>query len=138
MKFIKEFKAFIMKGNVIDLAVAVIVGGAFGKIVSSLVADVVMPLLGLLLGGVNFTDIKIVLKKAVGDNPELVMNIGVFIQNVFDFLVIAAAIFVAIKLLMRLRRIRADKKEDKDDVPKEPELSNQEKLLTEIRDLLKK
>lgn len=127
-----------MKGNVIDLAVAVIVGGAFGKIVSSLVADVVMPLLGLLLGGVNFTDIKIVLKKAVGDNPELVMNIGVFIQNVFDFLVIAAAIFVAIKLLMRLRRIRADKKEDKDDVPKEPELSNQEKLLTEIRDLLKK
>lgn len=127
-----------MKGNVIDLAVAVIIGGAFGKIVSSLVADVVMPLLGLLLGGVSFTDIKIVLKKAVGDSPELIMNIGVFIQNVFDFLVIAAAIFVAIKLLMRLRRMTASKTEEKKDELKETELNNQEKLLTEIRDLLKK
>lgn len=134
MKFIKEFKAFIMRGNVVDLAVAVVVGGAFGKIVSSLVADIVMPLLGLLLGGVNFTDIKVSLKAATEGHPAVIMNLGVFLQNIFDFLVISAAIFVAIKLLMRLRRLKPETEAP----AKEPELTTQEKLLTEIRDLLKK
>lgn len=134
MKFIKEFKAFIMRGNVVDLAVAVVVGGAFGKIVSSLVADIVMPLLGLLIGGINFTDIKISLKAATANQPAIIMNLGVFLQNIFDFLVISAAIFVAIKLLMRLRRLKPEPEAP----AKEPELTKQEKLLTEIRDLLKK
>jgi len=134
MKFIQEFKAFIMRGNVVDLAVAVIVGGAFGKIVSSLVADIVMPLVGLLIGGVNFTEWKISLKAAVGSHPAVIMNIGLFLQNIFDFLVISAAIFIAIKILMKLRRL---KPETEAPAP-EPELTKQEKLLTEIRDLLKK
>lgn len=122
-----------MRGNVVDLAVAVIIGGAFGKIVSSLVADVVMPLLSLLIGGVNFTDLKIVLKTATLSQPALVLNIGIFLQNIFDFLLIASAIFIMIKLLMKLRRLKPSA-----EAPVEPELNKQEKLLTEIRDLLKK
>jgi len=141
MKFIKEFKEFAVKGNVMDLAVAVIVGGAFGKIVSSLVADVVMPFIGLVVGGVNFISIKWVLKKAVLDNQgsivksEVILNLGVFLQNVFDFLIIALVIFLMIKLLGRLKK-QLVKEEEKVPAPK-PRTKDQE-LLTEIRDLLKK
>lgn len=138
MKFVTEFKAFIMRGNVVDLAVAVIVGGAFGKIVSSLVADIVMPLIGVLLGGVNFSDWKIILKKASLNHPSVVMNIGIFLQNIFDFLVIAIAIFIMIKLLMKLRRLNPLAEAKPEEKVIEAELTKQEVLLTEIRDLLKK
>ncbi|WP_245853812.1 large-conductance mechanosensitive channel protein MscL [Necropsobacter massiliensis] len=119
-----------MRGNVVDMAVGVIIGGAFGKIVSSLVADVVMPVLGILTGGVDFKDLNIVLKEAVGDVPAVTLNYGAFIQNIFDFVIIAFAIFLMIKGINRL------KKPEPAPAPEEP--SNEEKLLTEIRDLLKK
>ncbi len=130
MSFIKEFREFAMRGNVVDMAVGVIIGGAFGKIVSSLVADVVMPVLGILTGGVDFKDLNIVLKEAVGDVPAVTLNYGAFIQNIFDFVIIAFAIFLMIKGINRL------KKPEPTPAPEEP--SNEEKLLTEIRDLLKK
>lgn len=125
MALIKEFKEFAMKGNVVDLAVAVIIGGAFGKIVTSLVADIIMPPIGVLLGGVNFTDIKL------GLNETVTMNIGNFLQAIVDFLIIAAAIFGMIKLMSR-----AKKKEEA--VIAEAAPSKEELLLAEIRDLLKK
>ena len=100
MSFIKEFREFAMRGNVVDMAVGVIIGGAFGKIVSSLVADVFMPVLGILTGGVDFKDLKITLADAVGETPAVTLNYGVFIQNVFDFIIIAFAIFMMIKALM--------------------------------------
>lgn len=108
-KFFQEFKEFAVKGNVVDLAVAVIIGGAFGKIVSSLVADIVMPPLGVLMGGVNFSDIKIVLKEAAVNggtviNPAITLNIGTFLQNVLDFIIIALTVFVAIKIMGRVKR----------------------------------
>ncbi|MDO9155148.1 MAG: large-conductance mechanosensitive channel protein MscL [Paludibacter sp.] len=139
MSLMKEFKAFAMRGNVIDLAVAVIIGGAFGKIVSSFVADIVMPLIGLLVGGVNFTDLKWVIKPAeMVDGVEKVaatLNYGNFIQVTFDFLIIAFAIFMAIKGMSSFK-----KKEEA--APAAPEAlappSNEEVLLGEIRDLLKK
>lgn len=118
-----------MRGNVVDMAVGVIIGGAFGKIVSSLVADVVMPVLGILTGGVDFKDLKIVLQEAVGETPAVSLNYGVFIQNIFDFVIIAFAIFMMIKALNKLKK-------PAEEAPTEP--SNEEKLLTEIRDLLKK
>lgn len=129
MSFIKEFREFAMRGNVVDMAVGVIIGGAFGKIVSSLVADVFMPVLGILTGGVDFKDLKIVLAEAVGETPAVTLNYGAFIQNVFDFVIIAFAIFMMIKALNKLK-----KPEEK---PAE-EVPPQEKLLAEIRDLLKK
>lgn len=128
MSFIKEFREFAMRGNVVDMAVGVIIGGAFGKIVSSLVADVFMPVLGILTGGVDFKDLKITLADAVGETPAVTLNYGVFIQNVFDFIIIAFAIFMMIKALNKLKK-PAEK-------VKEP--TGEEKLLTEIRDLLKK
>ena len=128
MSFIKEFREFAMRGNVVDMAVGVIIGGAFGKIVSSLVADVLMPVLGILSGGVDFKDLKITLADAVGETPAVTLNYGVFIQNVFDFIIIAFAIFMMIKALNKLKK-PAEK-------VKEP--TAEEKLLTEIRDLLKK
>jgi len=128
MSFIKEFREFAMRGNVVDMAVGVIIGGAFGKIVSSLVADVFMPVLGILTGGVDFKDLKITLADAVGETPAVTLNYGVFIQNVFDFIIIAFAIFMMIKALNKLKK-PAEK-------VKEP--TAEEKLLTEIRDLLKK
>ena len=128
MSFIKEFREFAMRGNVVDMAVGVIIGGAFGKIVSSLVADVFMPVLGILTGGVDFKDLKITLADAVGETPAVTLNYGVFIQNVFDFIIIAFAIFMMIKALNKLK-----KPEEKVKV-----LTGEEKLLTEIRDLLKK
>lgn len=136
--FLQDFKAFAMKGNVIDMAVGVIIGGAFGKIVSSVVADVIMPPIGLLVGGVNFTDLKWVMKPAVVQDGEEVaaavtLNYGNFLQVTFDFLVIAFSVFLFVRLLSRLSR----KKEKPAAPPAPPAPSKEELLLTEIRDLLK-
>lgn len=120
-----------MKGNVMDLAVGVVIGGAFGKIVSSLVADVIMPPIGLLLGDMNFTDIAITLKAATADSPAVLLTIGNFIQAVVDFAIIAFAIFMVVKLVNRLKR--EEKKEEA-----APATPADVVLLTEIRDLLKK
>ncbi|MGC8864443.1 MAG: large-conductance mechanosensitive channel protein MscL [Bacteroidales bacterium] len=140
MSIIKEFKAFAMRGNVVDMAVGIIIGGAFGKIVSSLVNDVIMPPIGLLVGGVNFTDIKITIKEAVtaADGsivPAVTLNLGSFIQTLVDFTIIAFAIFLMIKGMNALNR----KKNEEPAAPAPPpQPSNEEKLLAEIRDLLKK
>jgi len=127
MSFLKEFREFAMRGNVVDMAVGVIIGGAFGKIVSSLVGDVVMPVLGILTGGVDFKDLKITLAEAVGETPAVTLNYGAFVQNVFDFVIIAFAIFMMIKGINKVK-----KPVEKVKGP------SQEELLTEIRDLLKK
>ena len=137
MGFVKEFKEFAMRGNVLDMAVGIVIGGAFGKIVSSFVADLMTPLLGLLVGGVNFSDLKIVLKQAVmqGEeviSPEVAFSYGNFIQVVFDFLIIALAIFILFKAVNKFKK----KKEEASEVPAAPPADVQ--LLTEIRDLLKK
>ncbi len=129
---LQDFKKFVMRGNVVDLAVAVILGGAFGRIVSSFVNDVIMPLLGLVLGRVNFTTLRWVIKEAQGDAPELAILYGQFLQNVVDFLIIAFSIFLMIRLLEKARR----KPEAAPPVPAAPPADIQ--LLTEIRDLLKK
>ena len=131
MSFLKEFKEFAVKGNVVDMAVGIMVGAAFGKIVSSFVADVVMPPIGVLLGGVDFTDLAITLKQATAEAPAVVISYGKFIQTVVDFTIIAFAIFVAIKAINLLKR----KEEEAPKLPPEP--SAQEVLLAEIRDLLK-
>lgn len=136
MGLLKEFKDFAMRGNVIDLAVAVVIGGAFGKIVTSFVADIVMPPVGLLLGGVNFTDLKLEMKGAeVVDGVKkaaVTLNYGNFLQTTVDFIIIAFVIFMAIKGLNSLSK-------KKEEAPAEaPAPSNQEVLLSEIRDLLKK
>ncbi len=133
MSLIKEFKAFAMRGNVVDLAVAVIIGGAFGKIVASFVADLLMPPIGLLLGGVEFTDLMIVLKEANGDIPAVAVKYGAFIQTVVDFLIVAFAIFMMIKAINATK-----KKEEEAPPPPPPGPTREEELLTEIRDLLKK
>lgn len=131
MSFMSEFKEFAMKGNVVDLAVGVIIGGAFGKIVSSFVADVVTPLIGLLVGGVNFTDLSLVLKQAQGEAPAVLLKYGVFLQTVFDFIVVALAIFIAIKAMNKLKR----QEEAAPEAPAAPPADVV--LLGEIRDLLK-
>lgn len=137
--FLQEFKAFAMKGNVVDMAVGVIIGGAFGKIVSSVVADVIMPPLGLLIGGVNFTDLKWVMKPAeVVDGKEIAavtLNYGNFLQATFDFLIIAFSIFMFINLITKLTEKK--KAETPAAPPAPPVLSKEEVLLTEIRDILK-
>jgi large conductance mechanosensitive channel len=133
MKIIEEFKTFAMRGNVTDMAIGIIIGAAFGKIVTSIVNDIIMPPIGLLVGGVNFTDLKIVLKEAVAENPAVTMNYGNFLQVVFDFVIVAFAIFMIIKLMNS-----AKKKEEAPAPPPVPVVSNEEKLLSEIRDLLKK
>ena len=137
--FLQEFKAFAMKGNVVDMAVGVIIGGAFGKIVSSVVADVIMPPLGLLIGGVNFTDLKWVMKPAeVVDGKEIAavtLNYGNFLQATFDFLIIAFSIFMFIKLITKLTENK--KPEEPDAPPSPPAPTKEEVLLTEIRDILK-
>ena len=104
MGMVKEFQEFAVKGNVVDMAVGIIIGGAFGKIVTSLVNDVIMPPIGLLLGGVNFTDLTITLKKAVGDTAAVTMNYGNFVQTVVDFLIVAVSVFMVIKALNSIRR----------------------------------
>ena len=129
---IKEFKEFISRGSVIDLAVGIIIGAAFGKIVSSLVNDLLMPPIGLLVGGINFTGLKLVIKEASGTAEAVAINYGNFIQTGVDFIIIAFAIFVLIKGINKLRK----KQDEKPAPPKEP--SGEERLLTEIRDLLKK
>ena len=144
MGFFKEFKEFAMKGNVIDMAVGVVIGAAFGKIVSSLVDDIIMPLVGVATGGINFTDYKIVLQKAVMDGqevitPEVTMNWGAWVQNIVDFLIVAFCIFVMIKFMNNLRK-RAEKAQKEEEAaaaaaPAAP--TKEEELLTEIRDILK-
>ncbi|AKX44764.1 large-conductance mechanosensitive channel [Thiopseudomonas alkaliphila] len=133
MSFIKEFKAFAVKGNVVDMAVGIIIGAAFGKIVSSFVGDVIMPPIGLLLGGVDFSDLAIVLKEAQGDTPAVLLAYGQFLQTVIDFLIIAFAVFMGIKAINRLKR----EEEVVEEAPADPTPSNEELLLGEIRDLLK-
>ncbi|NLL51052.1 MAG: large-conductance mechanosensitive channel protein MscL [Eubacteriaceae bacterium] len=130
-KFFKEFKEFAMKGNVIDLAVAVIIGGAFGKIVTSLVADVIMPLLGLLLGKINIAELALTVSSGAGAEP-VVIKYGLFLQNVIDFLIIAFCIFVAVRILNKLKR---NKPEEVTEAVEED--TKDQKLLMEIRDLLK-
>lgn len=132
MGFFSEFKEFASKGNVVDLAVGVIIGGAFGKIVGSMVNDILMPPLGIVMGGMNFTDLGITLKEKVGEAPAVVLKYGAFLQNVLDFLILAFCIFIMVKAINSLKR----KKEEAPAAPPEP--SAEEKLLTEIRDLLKK
>lgn len=145
--FLQDFKAFAMKGNVIDMAVGVIIGGAFGKIVTSVVNDIIMPAVGMLVGGVNFKDLKLVLKEGVAEQvneagevvqaavPAVTLNYGNFLQQTFDFLIIALCIFIMIKGITQLTK---KKEEPKPAAPAPaPEPSAEEKLLTEIRDLLK-
>ena len=139
MSFIQDFKAFALKGNVVDMAVGVIIGGAFGKIVTSIVNNIIMPPIGVLTGGMDFTDLKLVLKDAVKEGDQVVseavtLNYGQFIQDVVDFLIIDFCIFLMVKGIAALSR----KKEEKPAEPAPaPEPSAEEKLLTEIRDLLK-
>lgn len=135
MSIIREFKQFAMKGNVVDMAVGIIIGAAFGKIVASFVADILMPPLGVLLGGVNFVDLAITLKAAVGETPAVVIAYGKFLQTVVDFTIVAFAVFVGIKAMNTLKR--------KEEIaptpePEPPTPPRQEVLLEEIRDLLKK
>jgi large conductance mechanosensitive channel len=131
MGLVKEFKDFAMKGNVVDLAVGVIIGGAFGKIVASFVNDVLMPPIGVLLGGLDFKDIKATLVAATADKAAVTLNYGMFIQNVIDFLIIAGVIFLFIKAINTTKK----KEEAAPSAPPAP--SNEEILLTQIRDLLK-
>lgn len=132
MKIIDEFKAFAIKGNAVDLAVGVVIGAAFGKIVSSFVADIITPLLGLISGGIDFSDKVIVLKKAVGDQAAVTMNYGAFITVVIDFLIIAWAIFLVVRTMNNLQK----KEEEKPSEPPKP--SEEVVLLREIRDSLTK
>ena len=143
-KFFEEFKAFIAKGNVIDMAVAVVVGGAFGKIVTSLVNDIIMPLIGLISGGVNVAGLKWVFTEAVIDSatgeiltPEAALTYGVFIQTVIDFLLIAFSIFVFLKIILTAKEKFAKKEEPKEEAPAEEPKETTEDILAEIRDLLK-
>jgi large conductance mechanosensitive channel len=131
MSILSEFKSFAVKGNVVDMAVGIIVGAAFGKIVSSFVADVVMPPIGVLLGGVDFTDLAITLQAASGNVAAVTLNYGKFIQSMVDFTIVAFAIFIAVKFINNLKK----KEEAAPTAPAKP--SNEELLLTEIRDLLK-
>ena len=131
MSLLSEFKAFAVKGNVVDMAVGIIIGAAFGKIVSSFVGDVIMPPIGLLIGGVDFSDLAITLKAAQGDAPAVVLAYGKFIQTCLDFLIVAFSIFMGVKAINRLKREEAAAPE----APPAP--TPQEVLLTEIRDLLK-
>lgn len=131
-KFISEFKDFALKGNIFDLSIGVVIGNSFNKIVSSLVNDIIMPIIGLLTGGINFTEFKINLIDPIGSKTPLTINIGVFLQNVIDFLIIALSIFIAVKSVAKLEekfnlQQKTSKKSDPDNII----------LLREIRDLLK-
>lgn len=135
-KFFHEFKEFAMRGNVVDMAVGVIVGGAFGKIVTSLVNDIIMPPIGFLLGGVNFKDLSIKLGEKLSEDGKtmeaVTLNYGNFIQQTVDFLIIAFCVFLLVKAVMKIT-----KKNEEEPAPAKPEPTAEEKLLTEIRDLLK-
>ena len=132
MSMLAEFKEFAIKGNVVDMAVGIIVGAAFGKIVSSFVKDVIMPPIGVMLGGVNFTDLSYTIQEAIGEAPAVAIKYGAFIQTIVDFTIVAFAIFIAVKVMNNL------KKKEQEAPAEEPKPSNEELLLTEIRDLLKK
>ena len=140
MGFLQEFKAFALKGNVMDMAVGVIIGGAFGKIVTSLVNDVIMPPIGLIIGGVDFTDLKLTLKQPVLDaagevlNPAVTWNYGAFLQQVVDFTLLAFCVFMMVKVMNKLMKKEEAKPAP---APAPPAPSKEELLLTEIRDLLK-
>ncbi len=135
MSIIKEFKEFSVKGNLVDMAIGIIIGGAFGKIVSSLVNDVIMPPIGVLLGGVDFSKLTIVLKDAIGETPAVTIKYGLFINNIIDFLIVAIFMFIIIKVMNEINR----KEEVAPATPApEPVPTTSEVLLTEIRDLLKK
>lgn len=131
MGMISEFKDFAMRGNVVDMAVGIVIGGAFGKIVSSFVADVLMPPIGLLMGGVDFSDLAITLQEAAGEAAAVTMNYGTFIQTVVDFIIIAFAIFLVVKAMNSMKQ----EEEAAPEAPPEP--SKEEVLLTEIRDALR-
>lgn len=131
MSLMKEFREFAVKGNMVDMAVGIIIGAAFGRIISSLVNDVIMPPLGLLIGGVDFSELAVVLQQAEGESEAVLLRYGLFINNMIDFLIIAFTIFMAIKVMNRLKR----KEEEKPAEPAKP--PRQEVLLEEIRDLLK-
>lgn len=131
MSMMKEFKEFAVKGNVVDMAVGIIIGVAFGKIVSSFVADVLMPPIGLLIGGVDFSNLAIILREATNGGEAVAMRYGVFLQSVLDFIIVAFAVFMAVKALNSMRKKEAE-------TPAQPPApSAQEQLLMEIRDLLK-
>ncbi|MDX9757714.1 MAG: large-conductance mechanosensitive channel protein MscL [Bacteroidota bacterium] len=131
MGMMKEFKEFAMRGNVMDMAIGIVIGAAFGAIVTSFVADVVTPPLGLIIGGIDFSAMNVVLKEAVGETPAVTINYGIFLQKVFDFIVIAFVIFLVIKAINNMKR----KEEEAPAAPAAPPA--EEVLLTEIRDLLK-
>ncbi|HMP72358.1 MAG TPA: large-conductance mechanosensitive channel protein MscL [Kiritimatiellia bacterium] len=132
MSFVKEFKEFAVKGNMVDMAVGIIIGGAFGKIVSSLVNDVIMPPLGLLIGGVDFSDLAVTLKEAVEGEAAVTLNYGMFVNNLLDFVIVAFAIFLVVKGINQMKRKEAE-------APAAPAAPPREQvLLEEIRDLLKK
>ncbi len=130
MGMMKEFKEFAAKGNMLDMAVGIIVGAAFGKIITSLVSDVLMPPVGLIIGGVDFKTLKLTLKQAVGDTAAVTLNYGVFIQTIVDFVIVAFAIFLLIKGVNAMRK-------KQEEAPAAPAPPTQEILLGEIRDLLK-
>ena len=132
MSMMSEFKSFAMRGNVVDMAVGIVIGGAFGKIVSSFVNDVLMPPIGMMMGGVDFADLAVVLKEASGDVAAVTLNYGSFIQTIVDFLIIAFAIFMVVKAMNNMKK----KEEEAPAAPPKP--SAEEVLLTEIRDALKK
>ena len=132
MSMLTEFKEFAVKGNVVDMAVGVIIGGAFGKIISSLVGDVIMPPIGVILGGVDFSNLSVVIQEAIDKKPAVVVSYGKILQKVIDFTIIAFVIFMAVKGMNSLKRKEAEAP------PAPPPPSNQEVLLGEIRDLLKK
>lgn len=137
MSFIKDFKEFAIKGNAIDMAVGVIIGGAFGKIVTSIVNNILMPPIGVLTGGVDFTDLKFVLKEAEEGTEAVTLNYGQLVQDIVDFLIIALCIFFMVKALMRLTKKKQEAPIEPA-APATPEPTNEEKLLTEIRDILAK
>jgi len=128
MSILNEFKEFAVKGNVVDMAIGIIIGAAFGKIITSLVGDVIMPPIGVALGGVNFSNLSVVVQEAIGQKPAVVISYGKFLQTIIDFTIIAVAIFMAVKVMNSLK-----KKEEAAPAA----LPNQELLLAEIRDLLK-
>lgn len=132
MSMMSEFKDFAMRGNVVDMAVGIVIGGAFGKIVSSFVADVLMPPIGLLLGGVSFSDLAVTLKEAVDGGQAVLLKYGIFIQSVVDFVIIAFAIFMVVKAMNAVKA-----KPEPEAPPAPPEPSAEEKLLAEIRDTLR-
>jgi large conductance mechanosensitive channel len=131
MSMVKEFKEFVMRGNVIDMAVGIVIGAAFGKIVSSLVSDVIMPPIGLLIGGVNFTNLKLQIGNPLAGGEPVTLNYGAFIQALVDFVIVAFAIFIVVKAINRMKRKQAEAPA----VPPAP--TKDQVLLTEIRDLLK-